>query len=309
MLVVRVFRQRFLTILPYLIFWCLLTNIYSFQNYVLINTFGQFLIFLLLANLPAFFTKRMSYVDIAWPWGLVLIGILGLTINHGYWPRQLLISIPFIIAGSRMGIGALFLLYKGHMKREMPRYQYQRLNWKRLGASNERFSLQFEISIQAFANMSFLSLPVLLVANNPSSKLHSLELIGITFWSISFLLENLADYQKLKFATNCKKQGLKRQNCEVGLWKYSRHPNYFFEWMVWNSLILISTPSLISFCKNESLIHGIFLSLGLVSISAILYHTLIYYTGAIPSEYYSVQKRPKYLDYQKSTNMFFPGLK
>ena len=42
------------------------------------------------------------------------------------------------------------------------------------------------------------------------------------------------------------KQKNKKALCNVGLWKYSRHPNYFGEWMVWNSIILITVPNVLN---------------------------------------------------------------
>jgi steroid 5-alpha reductase family enzyme len=77
--------------------------------------------------------------------------------------------------------------------------------------------------------------------------------------------------------------------------------------MVWNSLIISSIPSLFYFYTIESQLiwAGIFVSI--IYISRIMYTTLVYYTGVIPSEYYSVLKRPDYKKMQKNTNMFFPG--
>ena len=49
------------------------------------------------------------------------------------------------------------------------------------------------------------------------------------------------------------------------------------------------------------------LGAGLVFVSRVMYSTLVYYTGAVPSEYYSVRKRPEYEAYQQETNRFFPG--
>ena len=60
-----------------------------FQEMVLVNGVLQLLLFLVVACIPALFTKKMSYVDIAWPWGLVLIGVLALLLGEGYKPRIL----------------------------------------------------------------------------------------------------------------------------------------------------------------------------------------------------------------------------
>jgi steroid 5-alpha reductase family enzyme len=127
-------------------------------------------------------------------------------------------------------------------------------------------------------------------------------------WVLFFLLEHIADIQKQKFLKQCYLENKKRQVCNIGLWKYTRHPNYFSEWMVWNALIVSSIPSLNQYFISEDTLIGFGLLASLLYISRIMYTTLVYYTGAIPSEYYSVQKRPYYKKYQETTNMFFPGI-
>jgi steroid 5-alpha reductase family enzyme len=104
-----------------------------------------------------------------------------------------------------------------------------------------------------------------------------------------------------------KKEGKHAQVCDVGLWKYSRHPNYFFEWMVWNGLIVAAIPSWIALRSQETFVIWSLLGLGLLLASVFMYRTLVHLTGVIPSEYYSEQKRPDYKAYQQRTNRFFPG--
>ena len=60
------------------------------------------------------------------------------------------------------------------------------------------------------------------------------------------MFEHTADRQKKRFIKDCKEKDIKNAVCDVGLWRYSRHPNYFGEWMVWNSLIITSLPSLLA---------------------------------------------------------------
>ena len=122
-----------------------------------------------------------------------------------------------------------------------------------------------------------------------------------------FVIENIEDFQKKKFLKKYLKKKKKKQVCNVGLWKYCRHPNYFSEWMIWNALILSSIPSLLYLLPYEKLLLWIGLLISLIYISRLMYTTLVYYTGAIPSEYYSLKKRPDYKKYQGTTNMFFPG--
>ena len=140
-------------------------------------------------------------------------------------------------------------------------------------------------------------------------QLSTLEIIGFTIFMLSLVFETVADYQKLLFLKEMKRQNKQNMVCNIGLWKYTRHPNYFAEWMVWNGLIIASIPSYISLFDSEALLLWIMIGIALLYTSRIMYITLVYLTGAVPSEYYSAQKRPEYKSYQKSTNIFFPGFK
>jgi steroid 5-alpha reductase family enzyme len=106
-----------------------------------------------------------------------------------------------------------------------------------------------------------------------------------------------------------KTKNLQNKVCEIGLWKHTRHPNYFAEWTIWNALIIISIPSWFAMQSSESLIIWVLLGFGLLFVSLMMYNTLVYLTGAIPSEYYSLQKRPNYKSYTERVNMFFPGFR
>ena len=98
-----------------------------------------------------------------------------------------------------------------------------------------------------------------------------------------------------------------RRTCDVGLWRYSRHPNYFFEWLAWHGLILVALPSLIRLADDFALLPWLGFAAALVGISSGMYYVLVHYTGAIPAEHFSVQHRPDYPDYQRRVNRFFPG--
>ena len=118
--------------------------------------------------------------------------------------------------------------------------------------------------------------------------------------------------------------GRKGGTCEVGLWRYCRHPNYFGEWCVWNSLVIATLPSAAAMVAKEVgriseiyqsqhnlpqsnlLVSGL-LCVCLVNVSYAMYTCLVTYTGAVPAEHYSREKREGYADYQRRVNMFFPG--
>lgn len=249
----------------------------------------------------------MSYVDIGWPLGLVVIGLVTLTLSGGYWLRTAVVVAVYLFVGLRMGIGALHMWRLGKLQVEFPRYEYQKLRWERAGKTNVSLAMQVEVSVQGLANASYLAFPALIIASNPNPKISVFEIIGLVVWVCAFAMESAADAQKLRFLRQMKMAGKKNQVCNVGLWRYSRHPNYFAEWMVWNALVIASVPSWLELRSSEHLIVWVLLGAGLLFASRIMYATLVYYTGAVPSEHFSVQKRPAYLEYQRQTNMFFPG--
>ena len=68
------------------------------------------------------------------------------------------------------------------------------------------------------------------------------------------MFEHSADKQKKNFIKSCAEKKLSGEVCDVGLWSYCRHPNYFGEWMVWNSLIITSIPAML-FILSSSHFH------------------------------------------------------
>jgi len=279
----------------------------TFFKLALLNSLGQFALFTVVVCIPIWRTGRMSYVDIGWPWGLVLLGIVSFCFSEGYWLRSLIVSGVVILIGLRMGLGALKMWHLGLLKKEFPRYQYQRIVWKEEGKNNTALALQIDAIAQGLANASFLAFPIFIIASNSSQEFLVLEIVGLVIWILAFTMESIADFQKVGFLREMKKDGKQRQVCNVGLWKYCRHPNYFSEWMVWNGLIIAAIPSWLSLKGAESDPVWFLLGLGLLMASKFMYSTLVYTTGAVPSEYYSVQKRPDYKEYQQQTNRFFPG--
>ena len=151
---------------------------------------------------------------------------------------------------------------------------------------NVALAAQVEAITQGLANASFLALPIFIISAN---KTAALELVGLI---ISLAAEKICpEHEKDKAGSSVR--------------AYSRHPNYFFEWMVWNGLIVAAIPSWVP--KSQETLIWLLLGLGLLLASAAMYRTLVHLTGAIPSEYYSEQKRPDYKAYQQRTNRFFPG--
>lgn len=294
---------------PFILCWILLFYSNSFQSIAIINGIAQLILFLFVVCIPIWITKRMSYVDIGWPWGVALIGIIAYCLSNNITLTQSLIMIAYVLIGSRMGLGALKMWSLGLLNKEFPRYEYQKIRWKKSGKSNEQLAMQIEALSQGLANASFLAIPIFLVFASPLTTISFLEIFGFILFALALIFETVADYQKILFLQEMKRLNKRNMVCDVGLWRYTRHPNYFAEWMVWNGLIIASIPSYISLFDSEVFWLWIFIGIALLYTSRIMYITLVYLTGAIPSEYYSAQKRPAYKAYQQSTNIFFPGPK
>jgi len=299
--------KYFSPLFPFVAGWALLLTSANLSAISLINGVLQLVLFALVVCIPTWRTGRMSYVDIGWPWGLTLIGVLTWLLSDGDVLRVAMVSLAYMFAGSRMGLGALKMWKMGLLKKEFPRYEYQKQRWQNAGKTNTALVMQIEAILQGMANASFLAIPAFVIAANPSPSISIFEIIGVIVWVGAIALESIADMQKLAFLKAMKKAGEKNRVCNVGLWKYSRHPNYFAEWMVWNGLVIASIPSWLALYEKESLIIWVLLGAGLLFASRIMYTTLVFYTGAVPAEFYSVQKRPEYKTYQQTTNRFFPG--
>ena len=294
---------------PFILCWILLFYSNSFQSIAIINGIAQLILFLFVVCIPIWITKRMSYVDIGWPWGVALIGIIAYCLSNNVTLAKSLIMIAYVLIGSRMGLGALKMWSLGLLNKEFPRYEYQKIRWKKSGKFNEQLAMQIEALSQGLANASFLAIPIFLVFASPLTTISFLEIFGFILFALALIFETVADYQKILFLQEMKRLNKRNMVCDVGLWRYTRHPNYFAEWMVWNGLIIASIPSYIALFDSEVFWLWIFIGIALLYTSRIMYITLVYLTGAVPSEYYSSQKRPNYKAYQQSTNIFFPGLK
>ena len=299
--------RYFKPFIPFIACWILLIKSNNLYSIALINGVAQLTLFFFVVCIPIWKTKRMSYVDIGWPWGVALIGIITYCLSDTITFSKIFIISAYLLIGVRMGLGALKMWSMGLLKKEFPRYEYQKIRWKKSNKTNISLAMQVEALSQGLANASFLAIPIFLISVSPLTQLSTLEIIGFTIFVLSLVFETVADYQKLKFLKEMKSQNKKNMVCDVGLWKYTRHPNYFAEWMVWNGLIIASIPSYISLFDSEAQWLWIMIGIALLYTSRIMYLTLVYLTGAIPSEYFSAQKRPSYKAYQQSTNIFFPG--
>jgi len=288
------------------VLWIALINFDTdfIAQFALYNGLFQGILFLCVASIPLWRTGRMSFVDIAWPFGVALTGAQLLFHTEADTMRSTIAGVIYLAIGLRMGIGAVTMGRKTGVifQYDFPRYEYRRMMLEQSGTKNIMPHMQMEVWVQGLANASVLSIPGLIIATNDGAGLSVVEILGFSLWGVAYVLESLADKQKLDFIAKAPANSV----CNVGLWRYSRHPNYFAEWLVWVGLSIAALPSLFGLLEQLSLVESAFLICGLFGASLTMYVCLNYLTGAKPAEYFSVRKRQAYATYQTKTSMFFP---
>ena len=279
----------------------------------LANATWQLRLFALVAHLPTYLTGQLRYVDIAWPLGLCVIAYHTLMQPTSVCAK--LVGGALMLHGARMSLGSLtsFPYVWGN---DSSRYEYARDRWNQKTRTPQLWWVkqQHDVLMQCFANCVTLAAPMLIIASNPRRKLHPIEACGVTMWLVSWLMESLADWQMNQFRQETEGNGDTEavighdEYAHYWMWSMSRHPNYFFEWMCWNSFTLAAIPSVMDLCRDQtqSRMARIGSVVIVASVPRLTYDCLMYWTGAAPAEARSVKKRKKYRAYQETVPAFFP---
>lgn len=173
-------------------------------------------------------------VDVAWALGFAPLAISYALLADGTPQRRMLIAGMGALWSLRLG-GYLAKRVLGHLDREDGRYQQLRRDWgAQLGPKMFRF-FQFQALL-----LALLSTPFALSAANPAPQIHALEWSGLVLWIVALAGETIADAQLATFKRDPANRG---HVCDVGLWGWSRHPNYFFEWLIWVAFALFALAS------------------------------------------------------------------
>lgn len=237
--------------------------------------------------------RNAGLVDFGWPSGFTALAIFYACTEDGLWERKAIIVGMYCFCGGRFMLG---WTVRNIRDGEDRRWQYWRDRWKNgeglFAIRSVPLNLFAFYHTQTFATLFVLMAPLALACRNSDSHIQIIEWIAVALWIISFLLENIADYQLDQF-----RQTGSDQVCSNGLWRYSRHPNYFFEFMIWVSYAVFAIPS-----ASSPLNYIILL---FVPIAAYLF--LVHFTGIPITELASLQRRGEsYAQYQAETNRFFP---
>lgn len=174
--------------------------------------------------------RNAGIVDVLWSAGLGGAAIVIACLAHGASIPRLLLAFLGGLWGARL---ALHLWRRVRGEVEDGRYQALRERWQ--GDQPKFFAFfQFQAAL-----IVLFALPFVAVAANP--KTYGVALIaGVVVWAIAVAGEAIADAQLARFRTE---PGHRGQTCRTGLWRYSRHPNYFFEWLHWFAYVLLAIGS------------------------------------------------------------------
>ncbi|MEJ2470034.1 MAG: DUF1295 domain-containing protein [Desulfuromonadales bacterium] len=251
-------------------------NLYLFAGIVL-------WVFMTLLFPLALWRKDNSLVDIAYGLAFVLV-CWTVTARYGIdHPRQVLVLSLITLWGLRLA-GHIFLRKRGE-EGEDARYRQWRESW------GESFVWRSYLQIFLLQGgvIYLVSLPALLVFSRPGGSLGLLDLCGVLIWLIGFAFEAIGDWQLLRFKQDPDNRGRIMQS---GLWRYTRHPNYFGEATLWWGIFLIALGAPLG---------------GLAIVSPLLIDVLLLKVSGIPMLEEKYAGNPEFEAYRERTNAFFPG--
>jgi len=227
-----------------------------------------------------------GWVDTIWTFGLGTVGLGCALLAAGDNTRRIVVGSLVAVWSFRLGL---------HIARRTagivddPRYADLAKDW------GEDTSRQMFWLLQKQAVVSIpLAFSILLAASNPYSSFRTQDFLAILVFVIAIGGEALADEQLRRFRKNPNNKGA---ICDAGLWKLSRHPNYFFEWFGWLSYPLFAIDFTGGFSWGFAAVAG----------PACMYWLLVYVSGIPPLEEHMIRRHgAKFRDYQLKTPAFFP---
>lgn len=237
-------------------------------------------------------TGKSGWIDTFWSYGVGISGVslaLLVPLAGGGTPsaRQWLVAALCAFWSARLGTHILLRTLGGG---DDPRYAQLKKEWKK----DARRRLFWFLQIQALCGF-VLALAVFVAAYNPAPGLRALDWAAAILLIFAIAGEGIADHQLRSFAAQKKNKG---KVADVGLWAYSRHPNYFFEWLGWFAYVLIAF--------NASGNYWWWLLTLLAP--AMMYWLLVHASGIPPLEQHMLRTRgAKFRAYQARVNAFFPG--
>lgn len=235
------------------------------------------------AYLLALKLRLFAVVDTVWALGLGLSAIIYyLLASPDTWRAHVALVIMLFWSGR---LGLHLIRDRVLPGKEDPRYAALAVHW----GDRAKFRFVF-VFLGQIPLVAVFILPFTLVVVHEDATWRLLDTIGLLIAIVALSGEMIADHQLARFRRRPDSSG---KVCREGLWKYSRHPNYFFEWLHWFAYVAFSLGA----------------PLGGLSLLApvMMYLFLRYVTGVPFAERSSLKSRgDAYRNYQKTTNTFFP---
>lgn len=228
--------------------------------------------------------KRLHrVVDVAWGLGFAAIALatFALSAHHGTWWNRALPTVLTAAWGIRL---ALHIFTRGRGQAEDPRYAEL---LSRARGNPDWYALRLVYLPQA-AIMWFVSLPVQTVQYQNHTAVWALAL-GSALWAVGFAFEAIGDYQLARFRRD---PSTKSQVLNTGIWRFTRHPNYFGDATVWWGLWLLGA--------------GSWVGVAMVLSPVLMTYLLVAKTGKPLLEKDIATRRPGYAEYVRQTSGFFP---
>jgi steroid 5-alpha reductase family enzyme len=227
-------------------------------------------------------SRDASHVDVAWAALIACAAIVYALLADGDVGRRVLAAALASLWGFRLAAYLYATRVRG--KEEDGRYQSLREKWGARANRNFFWFFQFQAVF-----VVFFSLPFALIALDPDSEISALAWIGIAVWAVGNGGTIVSDRQLTQWRGDPANAG---KTARHGLWRWSRHPNYFFEWVGWCGTALVATTA----------------PWGWIAwlVPAGLLYLLFEVTGIPATEAQALRSRSDYAEYQRTTSAFVP---
>jgi steroid 5-alpha reductase family enzyme len=227
--------------------------------------------------------RNAGIVDVFWGLGFVVLAFVFLAAGEGYMGRKVLITALVAVWGLRL---SLHILRRNWGEGEDYRYQEFR---RRAGAKWWWFSL-FQVFLLQGLLMWLIAMPVLAAQHYGSpDELTAVDLAGALVWSAGFFFESVGDLQLVRFKADPANKGKVMRG---GLWRYTRHPNYFGDATVWWGLFIVAAATG----------DGLWTAFA----PAVMTVLLLRVSGVALLERRQQRTKPEYRQYVESTSAFVP---
>jgi steroid 5-alpha reductase family enzyme len=228
--------------------------------------------------------KDNSIIDPWWGVGFALIALVTFIAAGLYLPRHILITAMTCIWAMRISV---HLLRRNRGKPEDARYAKWREQW----GDTVVWRSYLQVFMLQGLFMLIIALPIIVVNTSTDPGLTRFDFVGFLIWLLGIGMEALADYQLNIYLSNPAHRGRIMQE---GLWRYSRHPNYVGEMLIWWGMwvIAVQVP------------YGL-----LALISPLTITLLLRFVSGVPLAEEQMKKLAEYADYARTTNIFIPWFK